>query len=188
MRKKDLRKLQKKRKAKQKQGNRKPAVLAYRGNKYRTEELVRLILDTETAVYECFVITKRRLTDHDVRSALQTLVMQIRKGLFSPQEDVQSQEGVADGEVEFVIWNVRGRWHHFFERHPCPGRDKLIGVLRTILGSIEVRGSIDRNSRGYLEYIEEFLGKVGVSVEEYSSEAEVAEALHDGHVAPPLES
>ncbi len=44
------------------------------------------------------------------------------------------------------------------------GVETLIGVLRTTLDSIRTWGSASPTSRGYLNYIEGFLGKAGISV------------------------
>ena len=177
MGKRNHRKLQKKRKADRKRRHGPPVALAYRGRKYQTEELVPLLFDTEIGIYECFVMTERRLTDYDVWSALQKLILQIRNGLLTPGDDLpECQDGDA-GEVELLIWNIRGHWQNFFQTEPYPGRDKMIGMLRTTLGSIEVWGAVNRNSRGYLRYIEEFLKEGGVSVNVYSSESELMRAI-----------
>ena len=80
-------------------------------------------------------------------------------------------------EQDPLIWNIRQNWRHFFQTRPHPGRDKLVGVLRSILGSIDVWGSIARDSRGYLLYSEEYLNDAGVHVEVYSSEEEMPRAI-----------
>ncbi len=158
-------KKQKKQKAKRDRQPKKNAPLAYRGNKYKTSELVPVMLGTETSIYEAFVIANRQLTDHHVRAALEELIRKIRRGTFFPLDDSEQSNEVAEGMEGLVLWNIRNGWRHSFETKPNPGRDKLIGVLRTILGSIEVRGSISPKSRGYLEFLGGFLGKVGVEVQ-----------------------
>jgi hypothetical protein len=60
-----------------------------------------------------------------------------------------------------------------FRTEPHPGRDKLTGVLRTILGSIEMWSTPEPNSNGYLSYLEGFLKQVGVSGTQTSPEDEV---------------
>lgn len=146
-----------------------PVALAYRGNKYRTDELAPTIFRTETGIYESFVITRRELTDHNVRSALETLILQIRQGTLSSPEEIGQYEPEGTAE-DLVIWNIRRNWQDLFQTTPHPGRSNLVGLLRTILGSIECWGSIAPESRGYLRYIEGFLKKVGVSVELVESE------------------
>jgi hypothetical protein len=159
------RKQQKKQKAKRERQKGEPLVLAYKGDKYKTDELVPLIFETEVAVYECFVMSSRRLTDHHVRAALEKLIVQLRHGPLPEWDSNTTPDLVASGEVELVIANIRRSWHRFFQSHPHPGHDNVIGVLRTTLGSIEVWGSISPTSRGYLRYVEGFCNRLGVSVE-----------------------
>jgi len=152
-------------------------VLPYTGRKYQTDELIPVFLETETAIHEADVISGRRLTDHDVRRALQKLVLQVRSsGRPEPAEEAATAAG--PGKLDdFVVWNILGRWRWYFEDNPDPGRDNLVGVLRTTLKSIDVWGSPSPTSRGYLREIEGFLKKAGVSVRQFSSEAEVMRAL-----------
>lgn len=159
-----------------------PVALAYRGNKYRTDELAPTIFRTETAIYESFVLTHRELTDHNVRSALKTLILQIRQGTLPSPEEIGIDDGECGGETieDLVIWNIRRNWQDLFQIEPYPGRSNLVGVLRTILGSIECWGSIAPESRGYLRYIGGFLKKVGVSVELIASVESETMALPTG--------
>jgi hypothetical protein len=145
-------------------------VLAYQGNKYKTDELIPWVYRTEVGIYESFVMTHRRLTDHEVRAALEELVLQIRAGLPPIPHDAAEADRVIEGTQNLVIWNIRQNWHLRARSLPSPGRDALVGVLRTILGSIEVWGSPSPSSRGYLDFIEGFLTEAGVSVEEVSPE------------------
>jgi len=157
-------------KAKRKELQRKQlAVQAYHGTKYRTDELIPVYLQTETAIYECFVMTERTLTDREVRTTLVGLISQIRRGMYPPDGPPETN-GSPEGHVGLLAWNLAGRWQDFFREKSYPGRDKMIGVLRTILGSIETWGSPSPTSRGYLKYIEEFLQEAGVSVQQYSAD------------------
>jgi len=171
MRKSKQRKLQKKRKAKQteKRRSRQQVSLAYHGNKYKTEELVHVILETETAIHECDVMTER-LTDHDVRKALETLIVQLRSGRLPEIDPKKPLEVGPDDRSELVIWNIRGHWDYYFHENPHPGRDKVVGVLRTILGSIETWSHPGATSRDYLDYLEGFLARLGVEVKQVSPE------------------
>ena len=86
---KDKRSRDQKRKAKLTERARKgpPAAqssLAYSGNKYKTNDLIPVIMRTETAVYEAYVLTDREITDHIVRAALEKLVLQMRAGPLPP--------------------------------------------------------------------------------------------------------
>ena len=180
------RQLDKKRRAKRQRDlrSKKKETLAYSGMKYKTEELVPFLFHTEHAIHEAFVISRRGFTDHDVRKALETMIGGIRQNriLAGEETDVKAERGQNAGNAdEFIVCNILFCWREFFETRFRPGRDQLVGVLRTILGSIDVWGSVNPKSQGYLEYIEDFLGQVGVGTREVSRE-ELAEMGISGSV------
>ena len=167
MKKSQQRKLEKKRKAEREKRKEKAAPLAYHGRKYQTEALMPLLFATEGAIYEAFVLSQRTLTDHDVREALEQLVLQVRKG----QIDLERAPQRLEGELRDIIkLNILMRWHDSLENSPHPGRDNLIGILRTVIGSVENHATISRSSREYLKFIEGFMRKAGVHVEAFSDE------------------
>lgn len=141
-----------------------PAALAYHGNKYRTPELVTPLMQTETAIFEAYVATGRRLTDREVRRALVTLIEQLRHGGATASDTSQAGR-IASGEPgDLVVQLVRLQWQNLAEGGAHPGRDNLIGIVRTILASVETRKSVNPQSQNYLQFIEGFLGKLGVQV------------------------
>ena len=157
--------------AKRKQKNRPVNSLAYTGNKYRTDDLVRFLLQTEVGIYETYVMSDREIHDLTVVSALEKLIKQLRLGPLPDFEMKDAIDVVAGHEEDLVILNIRNRWELYFVDHHSPSREKIVGVLRTILGSIEIRRSRNRLSQSYLQYIERFLTReLGVSVEQVSSE------------------
>lgn len=153
---------QRKRQAEQKRRLAQPVSLAYTGNKFKTEELIPFHFCTETAIYECFVITGRKLTDHRVRAAAERLIAELRRGPLPELALDETLTLAADGEADLVVANIRHHWCRYVQQNPHPGRENAIGVLRTILGSIECWGSISPQSRGYLQFIEGFCNKLGV--------------------------
>ncbi len=155
----------KKRKVKRKQTSARSAPLAYSGSKYKRDELVPAMFRAELGIHETDLLAGREITDHDVRSALREAILQIRRGRLLDFEDVDGEIPFDGNTEESIIWNIRRQWGDLFHTLPNPGRDNLIGVLRTILGSIDVWGSIHPQSRGYLDYIEEFVQKTGATVE-----------------------
>jgi hypothetical protein len=144
----------------------KASPLAYTGNKYKTDELTDVYLATETGIYEAFVMTQRQLTDDLIEEALEGLVLQMREGDLLPLEPAATVEVIPGQEADLVRDNVRRNWEHLFERRRHPGKEQVIGVLRTLLGSINVWRTPGKSSRGYLHYLEGFLRKAGVSVTE----------------------
>ncbi len=172
------RKLAKKRRRERQRRLQRPVSQAYHGNKYKKDELVPIHFQTETGIYEAFVISNRTITDHHVRKTLERLIDDVRVGRWRrlAADDSADPPLPPDGECGLLDWNIRKHWEDFFERTPYPGNETLVGILRTILGSIEVWGNINPASRGYLHYLEGFMGKLGVHCRKVS-QAEARELL-----------
>jgi hypothetical protein len=139
--------------------------LAYTGNKYKTEEYAPVMHATETGIYQAYVVTDRQLTDRAVRQALEKLVTQMRAGQLPPFDDSAEVQYVRGEEVDLVIHFIRSNWNHLFEYQPHPGTEALIGILRTLLGSVDNWSTPSPSSRGYLNFVEGFLRKTGVNVQ-----------------------
>ena len=145
--------------------------LAYMGEKYKTDELIPIFMQTETGIYETFVMTDRKLLDQTVVTALEMLVKQMRAGTLPPLSDTTEIHYKVGQEEDFVIENIRRRWALYFEDEGRSPQDKLIGVLRTILGSIEKVRSPGPRSQSYMRHIAGFLTKkLGVSVKRFSAD------------------
>jgi hypothetical protein len=145
--------------------------LAYEGNKYKTDELVPVFFHTEVGIYNSFLMTDKQLTDREVETAVEKLIVQMRQGVLPPLSQTAPGEHGEGDEADLVIWNIRRKWQELFQTETRPSAEKLIGVLRTTLGSINVRSSPSPESRGYLSYLRGFLKNMGVEVDEVSSEA-----------------
>ena len=146
---------------------RNPTLLAYHGNKYRTEALTRPLMEAEIGIFQADAISGRRLTDRDVQQRLAAFIEMLRHGALEPIDTEGPLLIDEVQEADSMIELIRGNWQRYFADHPHPGRDNLIGVLRTILGSIERHRS--SNARGYLDFLAGFLGKLGVRVRVESS-------------------
>ncbi len=145
--------------------------LAYRGNRYKREDLVPIFFQTELGIYQAHVMPGKELTDRTVAAALTRLVQQMQRGELPPLADTDAGEAVGDDAEDLITWNIRRNWHEYFQNHPHPGTDQLIGVLRTTLGSVEVWTTRSHQSRGYLSYLRGFLRQSGVTVEEADSQS-----------------
>lgn len=157
--------------AKKSQRSHKPVSLAYRGGKFQTAELIPTFLHTEIGIYETYVITDRKLTDSTVAAALEKLITQMRAGTLPPLTDTGEIDYTVGHEEELVIQNIGRNWKHHFEHEWRPPKDKLIGVLRSILGSIEKVRAPGPRSQSYLHHIAGFLTKkLGVSVKQVSAD------------------
>lgn len=168
-------KAQKRRKRKELQRRRKAALQElrpYYGNKYKREKYVPAMMGAETGIYETYVMSDRELTDRDVEASLKRLIRKLRSGSYQPAEERQEVEAGAGGETELLHWNIKHNWDDLLERHPRHSNSELVGILRTILGSIETWSIPSPDSRGYLNYIEGFLTQAGVQVERIPVEGE----------------
>jgi hypothetical protein len=156
------------RKARQKRLERRQqqAPLAYTGRKYHTEALVPLHLATETAIFAADLTSDGDLTDRQVRHAVERLILDIRRGAPPAPSEPPGEMVYRQGEEEkLVVDHIRARYFDLFRTEPDPGRDAMVGVLRSLLASIDAHSSINSQSRGYLEFLEDFLAQAGVRVE-----------------------
>jgi hypothetical protein len=147
---------------KEREARRQQAPSAYLGSKYHTDELAPVYLEVETAIYASYLVSGGRTTDHDVRRGLEKLILSIRQGLpVVPGEEPELVYAPGD-EAEFVVTSIRRQCWDKFRFQGDPGRDNLVGVLRSTLGSISRYASVSPQSRNYLEFLEEFLADLGI--------------------------
>lgn len=152
---------------------RSPTLLAYHGNKYRTETLTMPLMQTEMGILQADALSGRQLTDRDVQQRLVALIEMLRHGPLAPV-DAEGPLHIDQGqEAELVIQLIRANWQRYFVDHSHPGHENLIGILRTILGSIETHRS--SSGRGYLDYLIRFMRGLGVQVRVESSSSAAIE-------------
>jgi hypothetical protein len=145
--------------------------LAYMGSKYQTEELMPTWMHTEVGIYETYVMTDRKLLDETVFSSIEALIRQLRAGTLPPFPDTDEIHYEVGREEDLLIENIRRSWANRFTTESKPSKDKLIGVLRSILGSIKKVKSPGPRSQSYLQHITGFLTKkLGVSVKALSAD------------------
>jgi hypothetical protein len=147
--------------------------LAYSGRKYKTDENAPIFYRTERGIYESYVMYDRELTDDDVESAIESLVIQMREGPLPPLAETDVLTITEGGEEDFIIVNIRQNWQILEAEGTLPRRDDLIGILRSILHSIGIWRSQSMHSRGYLSYIEGFMKKLGVSIRKATKDHEL---------------
>ncbi len=153
--------------------------LAYRGDRYKRDDLMPIFFQTELGIYQAYMMSGKTINDRTVASALTRLVLQMQRGGLPPLADPEAGEAVGDDAEGLIIWNIRRNWNAYFQDNPHPGTDQLIGVLRTTLGSIQVWTTRGRDSRGYLSYLKGFLRQAGVTVEEAAAESEALSPEED---------
>lgn len=132
--------------------------LPYSGRKYQTERWVPHVYQTELAIYEAIVLSRRQLTNPQVREALVQLIGHLREGkppLLA--EDAPAIAFSVGNEVEFLVWNIRSHWRSLFEEQGPVSTEDLVGILRTLLHSIEAQAWARGPSRGYVSFLDEFM-------------------------------
>ena len=144
--------------------SRKHESLAYSGAKYKTDEYAPLFYRTEVGIYESYVMCDRELIDDEVEAAIERMVIQMRQGSLPALPESGTLTLTEGGEEDLVIANIRRNWQVMAQEGTLPVRDDLLGMLRTILHSIQVWRSQSLHSQGYLRYVEGFVKKLGVSV------------------------
>ena len=157
-----------KRKAKLKkraERSRKHEPLAYTGRKYKTDEFAPIFFRTEVGIYESYVMCDFKLTDDDVEAAIEQLVIQMREGSLPPDSKSDEITITEGGEEDLIIANIRRNWRYLDATGELPGRSDLIGILRSILHSIEIWRFQSMHPQGYLHFIEGFVKKLGVNVQ-----------------------
>ena len=164
-------KKRKKKLAEKKRKARQAESLAYMGEKYKTDELIPTWMHTEIGIYQTYVMTDRKIFDQTVVSALERLIRQMRAGTLPPLPETAEIHYEVGREEDLLIENIRRSWANHFATEWRPPKDDLIGVLRTILGSIEKVKAPGPRSQSYLQHIAGFLTKkLGVSVKTFSAD------------------
>lgn len=158
----------------------------YHGNKYRKDKYVLAIMEAEVGIYETYVMTDRELTDWEVVTSIKNLIRELRSKSYQLAEEGDEARVESSDETDMVQWSIKHNWDNLFTEHPRHSDTELVGILRTILGSVEVWSTYSPNSRGYLNYIEGFLSKAGVQVErslmEGEEEVKMAEVLDEEYL------
>jgi hypothetical protein len=134
------------------------AITPYSGRKYQGDEWAVHVNATETAIYETIKLSKSTLTNKQVKAALISLIEHIRSGNPALLPDDGPELHFTTGsEVDYLVWNIRRHWNFLVEHVGPVHRDDLIGILRTLLYSIEAHAFHSGEQRGYVHFIEGFL-------------------------------
>ena len=157
--------------AKRKSGKRKGFKLEL-AEDYRAEKYVMYIANAESGILQAGTIDPD-LTDGDIYKALNNLILRLEnpdtfQKFFTPKpaDENHTEDQKMEGLVQsFIIMNLR----RAFEQYgPLDAKD-VIGILGVIRTSVK-RWSHGMHRRGYLTYIEGFLGEMGVGAWQLSEE------------------
>jgi hypothetical protein len=133
-------------------------VTPYSGRTYQSSAWTPHVYATESAIYEGIVQSQRRLTNEQVGKALVQLVLGLRKGLSPIPTEGEPEVPFAEGnEVAFLVWNIRRHWGLLFQERGPVATDDLIGILRTLLNSIEAHAWNTGPRLGYVDFLWKFM-------------------------------
>ena len=137
------------------------------------------IANAETGLLQAGKINPE-LTDGQVSAALDDLISRLEQPelaellLTQTAGETQSSEAKLSDEYNFVQHFVLMNLRSAFERYGPLEAEDVIGILGVIKSSVK-KWSNGMHRRGYLTFIEGFLGQMGVKVQQLT--AEEAEAL-----------
>ncbi len=164
-------KKRKKKLAEKKRKARQAGSLAYMGEKYKKDKLIPTWMHTEIGIYRTYVVTDRKIYDQTIISSLERLIRQMRACALPPLPETTEIHYEVGREEDLLIDNILRSWADHFASEWRPPKDDLIGVLRTILGSIQKVKSPGPRSQSYLQHISGFLTKkLGISVKMFSAD------------------
>lgn len=132
--------------------------------KYRKARFAEPVYYTELGILVSYVMTQKRLTDDMVREGIKRLIARLDAGSvqFPPIDDPDLFD--SPEPANFLIWNIGDQWRRLYARGARLAIKDLIGILRTVLDSVDVWATGAKDSRGYLTYLEGFMEKLGVHV------------------------
>lgn len=145
---------------------------------YRTEKYIEYIFHAELGIFQAATVLPE-LTDGEVLNALEKLVARIRS---SGLPRLREQPADTDDIIAWLI--VRG-WEDLFQRQGRLSQRDMVGVLNTVIESAQTHVSTPAR-RSYLNYLEKFMQRAGVSLEvvpadefEFEDEATEEELFYD---------
>jgi hypothetical protein len=163
---------QRKAKEKELEKRRKRQPLAIASDEFKKPRLAQIWLETEIAIHEISVVTGGSISDQTVFAAVERLVLQMLAGPLPPLEVETSLSWEKGKEDDLLIENIRLHWVALLQPGMSWSKEDFIGVLRSILGTINIKKSALPHSVSYLRYVAAFLEhKAGVKVQLAPSDA-----------------
>lgn len=137
--------------------------LAISGGKFKTDELVPLWYAFETAIYQAFVMTEQRLLDSTVYTAVEEFIDEVENDTLLITADGPGE--IEFDDVEIVVGYLRANLRQYEDDNGPVVKRKVVGVLRSILGTIELKRTRVPQSQAYVRYVINFLKtRLGIKV------------------------
>lgn len=140
---------------------------------YHSERYVMYLMNVEIGLLQAGTINED-LTDGEVIEALEDLILQLQEPelftqlLLSPTPEeppAVKDDGTYTLAQHLILMNLRSA----FKQYRPLEAEEVIGILEVIKTSVK-RHSVGMHRRGYLNFLEGFLGQMGVQVREISAE------------------
>ncbi len=137
-----------------------PEITPYEGSKYQAPRWTPFVYATEKAIYEVIVLSERRLTNDAVRRTFVELIYLLRSKVSAalPEGAPEVVFDLAD-PVPYLSYKIRLAWRTVQQESGPVRNDDWIGILRTLLNSIEAHAWNSGASRGYVVFLENFIPK-----------------------------
>lgn len=100
------------------------------------------------------------LCDDDAVEAVETLILQLRAGRLAipvPGDGSDALPVDSDSPAELICRMILREWQEHSSTHNLPGRDDMVGVLRTVLGSISSVRVDHPGSTRYLRFVSDWM-------------------------------
>lgn len=147
---------------------------------YRADEYMMYLKEIETGILQAATI-EETMTDGDVDRMLEALIKRLKDpdqmtqllATHASETDQASLDYDDDEKEEMLLHLTFGSLSRAFKEHgPLEAKD-VIGIAKVIRSSIRT-WNIGMHRRGYLTYLEDFLGQMGISTKRLT-EAEAKE-------------
>lgn len=130
----------------------------YRGSKYQDPYWATPVFHTELGIYQTIQVSEKQLTNRDVKAAITELIRELNTGESPlPANDVPTASFNPGDPVPFLMARIRDNWKALFDAWGQVDREDLIGILRTLLNSIEAHAAHSDPERGYVAFLDGFL-------------------------------
>ncbi|MFM7055573.1 MAG: hypothetical protein ACKO2P_01480 [Planctomycetota bacterium] len=133
----------------------------YFGTHWRADaDCALFMMQTESGISAAWQISSKDapICDDDVVEAIESLIVLLRAGKrLLPSSGESFSEIPVDTKADMIVQLILKFWEMHRKDHTLPGRDDVIGVLRSVLGSIS-KVRVDRpGSTRYLQFVTEWL-------------------------------
>ena len=139
---------------------------------YRSDQYIPYIMNIETGILEAATINPG-LTDGDVKQTVENLISRLKEPEILPQllpsESVDTPTPTPEGEGSYVQALIMMNLQYAFNENGPLEVEDVIGILKVINHSLG-KWNIGLHKRGYLDYLQNFLGELGVNVQKLSQQ------------------